>query len=126
MEFVISVWVQAAKTVAASVIGITASHRIGAHVFQKDNAARERAFGLVRHHAAHRAELPFALLVLSHANRSKKRENHRQTANASSYAHPLPPEVGCIRNTMLSSFSPAFGSTVRVCSANPFAWITIS
>src|SRR5258708_18425759 len=112
MEFVISVWIPAAKTVAASVIGITASHRIGAHVFQKDNAARERAIGLVRHHAAHRAELRFALLVLSHANRSKKRENHCQTPNASPHAHPFPPGAGSIRNTMLSSFTPAFPSTV--------------
>src|SRR5258707_657766 len=86
----------------------------------------ERAIGLVRHHAAHRTELRFALLVLSHANRCKKRENHCQTANASPHAHPLPPVAGCIRNTMLSSFTPAFASTVRVCSANPFAWITIS
>src|SRR5260370_2416689 len=108
MEFVISVWIQAAKTVAASVIGITASHRIGAHVFQKDNAARERAIGLVRHHAAHRTELRFALLVLSHANRCKNRENHCRSPNPSPHPHPLPPVAGFIRNTMLSSFTPAF------------------
>src|SRR6266436_6573460 len=126
MEFVISVWIQAAKTVAAGVIGITASHRIGAHVFQKDNAAREWAVGLVRHHAAHRTELRFALFVLSNANRREKRENYRQPTNASPHAHPLPPVAGCIRNTTLSSFPPAFASTVRVCSAKPFARITIS
>src|SRR5258707_12211433 len=105
MEFVISVWIQAAKTVAAGVIGITASDRIGAHVFQKDNAARERAIGLVRHHAAHRTELLFALLALSHANRCKKRENHCQTANASPHANPFPPDLAPLRKTMFSPSS---------------------
>src|SRR5882762_8004908 len=107
MEFILCVWIQPAETIAPGPLGITASDRTAPHVFPKDNAARERAIGLVRPRAAHRSELRFALLVLSHASRCKKRENHCQTANASLHAHPVPPVAGCIRNTRLHSFTPA-------------------
>src|SRR5216683_3875063 len=126
MEFVIGVGIQAAETVAACVIGVAAAYGIGAHVFQKNNAAGKRGIGLVRHHAADGAELGFALLVLSHANGRKQGETHRQTANAPPHVHPLPPAAGSIRNTMLSSFPPVFASIVRVCSAKPFARTTMS
>src|ERR1700694_946737 len=126
MQFVIGIGIQAAETVVAGVIGIAAADGIGAHVFQKNYAAGKRVIGLVSHHAAHRAELSFALLVLSHANGCKERENHHQTANAPPHVHPLPPAVGCIRNTKLSSFPPVFVSMVRVCSAKPFRRTTIS
>src|SRR5258708_12677185 len=119
MEFVISIRIQAAKTVAAGVIGITASHRIGAHVFQKDNAAREWAVGLVRHHAAHGTELRFALFVLSNANRREKRENYRQPTNASPHAHPLPPVAGSIPNPTLPSSPPPSPPTPLLSSTKP-------
>src|SRR6267378_561559 len=126
MQFVVGIGIQAAETVVAGVIGVAAADGIGAHVFEKNHAAGKRAIGLVRHHAADRAELSFALLVLSYTNGCKERENHRQTADASPHAHPLPPAVGCIRNTMLSSFPPVFVAMVRVCSAKPFTRTTIS
>jgi hypothetical protein len=72
MQFVIGIRIQAAETVAAGVIGVTATDRIGAHVFQKNNAAGKRAIGLVRHHAADGAELSFVLLVLSRADSRKQ------------------------------------------------------
>src|SRR6266699_1295554 len=75
MQFVIGIGIQAAETVVAGVIGVAAADGIGAHVFQKNHAAGKWAIGLVCHHAAHRAELSFALLVLSHTNGCKEREN---------------------------------------------------
>src|SRR5207253_10660043 len=77
MQFVIGIGIQAAETVAAGVIGVTAADGIGTYVFQKNYAAGKRAIGFVRHHAAHSAELSFALLVLGHTNGRKERENHR-------------------------------------------------
>ena len=72
MEFVIRIRVQAAETVTAGVIGVTAADGICAHILEKDNTAGEGAIGLVRHHAADRAELGFALLVLTNPSDSKQ------------------------------------------------------
>src|SRR6266851_5554820 len=126
MEFVIGVGIQAAETVVAGVVGVTAAYGIGTHVFQKNNTSGKRVIGLVRHHAAHGAELSFALLILSHTKGCEQQQNHCQTADAAPHVHPMPPAVGRIRNTMLSSFPPVFASMLRVCSAKPFARTTIS
>src|ERR1700687_1630171 len=71
MQFVIGVGIQAAETVVAGVIGVTAADGIGAHVFQKNDAAGKRAIRLVHNNAADCAELSFVLLVLGHTSGRK-------------------------------------------------------
>src|SRR6266446_9847672 len=116
MQFVIRIRVESAETVTAGVIRIAAADGIGTHILEKNNTARKGTIGLVRHHAADRAELGLALLVLSYSSARKHCENQRQTADASPHIHPLPPAVGCIRNTKFWSFAPVFVSMMRVCS----------
>src|SRR6266852_1272916 len=126
MELVIGVGIQAAETVAAGVIGVTAAHGIGAYVLQENNAAGKKAIGLVRHNTPDRTQLCFVFLVLGHTNGRKQQKNHSQSADGSPQAHPLPPVVGSILKIKLSSFSPAFASMMRLCSAKPFTRTTIS
>src|SRR5438309_7718526 len=103
MQFVIRIGVQSAETIAAGVIGVTAADGIGTHILEKHNTTGKWAIGPVRHHAADRAQLSFALLVLSYRPARKHCENQRQTTDASPHIHPLPPAVGCIRNTTFCS-----------------------
>src|SRR5256884_8736284 len=65
VQFVIRVGVESAEPVTSGVIGIAASHGVGPHVLQENNATGERVVGFVAYHAANGAQLRFTLLVLS-------------------------------------------------------------
>src|SRR5439155_1342472 len=57
VQFVIRVGVESAEPVTSGVIGIAASHGVGPHVLQENNATGERVVGFVAYHAANGAQL---------------------------------------------------------------------
>src|SRR6266480_1445820 len=114
VQFVIRVGVESAEPVTSGVIGIAASHGVGPHVLQENNATGERVVGFVAYHAANGAQLRFTLLVLSVRSGRERGDDHQHAKEASSNLHFWSPFSGCIRKTTVCSLPPPFASIVRV------------
>src|SRR5215469_12711566 len=114
VQFVVRIGVESAESVVACIVGITASHGVGPHVLQENNASGERVVGFVAYHATDSAKLRFALFVLTVCGGRQYGDSHQKAKEASCNLHLLSPFIDCIRKTTVSSLPPPFASIVRV------------